>query len=431
MGVENNSGMDAEALIFLRSPDTGTLLIFIVSILGGAYMAWNIGANDVANSMASAVGAKAITLTQAILIAGILNVVGATFIGSHVTQTIRKGIVDISNISDPQLVLLGLLSALLAAALWVFFATIRALPVSTTHAIVGAVVGFGVIVSGPSSINWGKFVSIVLGWVLSPIMCGAAAYILFKLIERLVLSRLDTLSGAITTTPILVAMAFFIMTLSLFMKTPLSKKLGLDTIGMILIPLGAALLIYILFFFSLRVILPKTNISGAEDIFRYLQIMTSCYVALAQGANDVANAMGPLSGIYFIVSTGSAAAHVAVPTWMLAFGGVMIAVGIWTWGYRVIETVGSKITRLNNSRGFTIDFATASVILGATMLGLPVSTTHAAIGAYIGVGFAGGLQSINLGIIGRIVIYWIITVPVAAATAAIIYLILKTLLIGS
>ena len=407
-----------------------TFILFAVSVLAGAYMAWNIGANDVANSMASAVGAKAITFAQAVLIAGVLNIVGATFIGSHVTQTIRKGIVDISTIADPQLVLIGLLSALLAAALWVFLATVHALPVSTTHSIVGAIVGFGLIVAGPSAINWGKFVSIVFGWVLSPIMSGIAAFLLFRCIERLVLSRLDTLSGAVTITPVLVAVAFFVMTLSLLMKTPLSKKLGLDTMGMILIPLAAALGIYIIFYFVLKNVLPKMNISGSEDIFRYLQVGTSCYVALAQGANDVANAMGPLSGIYFIVSTGSVAANVTVPTWMLAFGGVMIAVGIWTWGYRVIETVGSKITELNNSRGFTIDFSTASVILGATMLGLPVSTTHAALGAYIGVGFARGLQSINLGIIGRIIVYWIITVPVAAATAAAIYLVLKTIVIG-
>ena len=407
-----------------------TFILFAASILAGAYMAWNIGANDVANSMASAVGAKAITFAQAVLIAGVLNIVGATFIGSHVTQTIRKGIVDISTITDPQLVLIGLLSALMAASLWVFLATIHALPVSTTHSIVGAIVGFGLIVAGPSSINWGKFVSVVFGWILSPIMSGIAAFLLFRFIERLVLSRLDTLSGAVTITPLLVAVAFFVMTLSLFMKTPLSKKLNLSFTGMILIPLAAALLIYIISYFVLKHLLPRMNISGSEDIFRYLQVGTSCYVALAQGANDVANAMGPLSGIYFIVTTGSVAAHVAVPTWMLAFGGIMIAVGIWTWGYRVIETVGSKITELNNSRGFTIDFATASVILGATMLGLPVSTTHAALGAYIGVGFARGLQSVNLGIIGRIIIYWIITVPVAAATAAAIYFVLKTIVVG-
>jgi PiT family inorganic phosphate transporter len=404
--------------------------LLILSIAAGAYMAWNIGANDVANSMASAVGAKAITLTQAVLIAGVLNIVGATLIGSHVTNTIRKGIVDISQAGDPQLVLLGLLAALIAAAFWVFFATVRSLPVSTTHSIVGAIVGFGLIVAGPSAVNWGKFLGIVVGWVLSPVMSGIAAFILFKIIDRLVLSRLDTLRGAISTTPILVAMTVFVMTLSLFMKTPLARKLGVEGIVMFVVPLATAVVVYVVSVLVLRSILPKTKMTGAEDIFRYLQVMTSCYVALAGGANDVANAMGPLSGIYFIVSTGSVALKVPVPIWMLAFGGVMIAVGIWTWGYRVIETVGSKITELNNSRGFTIDFATATVILGATMMGLPVSTTHAALGAYIGVGLARGLQAVNLGILGRIMIYWIITVPVTAATAAIIYLILRAAIVG-
>jgi PiT family inorganic phosphate transporter len=405
-------------------------LLLILSIAAGAYMAWNIGANDVANSMASAVGAKAITLTQAVIIAGVLNIIGATFIGSHVTQTIRKGIVDVSRAGDPQLILLGLLAALIAASSWVFFATAKSLPVSTTHSIVGAIVGFGLIVAGPSALNWGKFIGIVIGWVLSPVMSGIAAFFLFRFIDRVVLSRLDSLSGAISTTPILLALAVFVMTLSLFMKTPLAKKLGVEGIVMLIVPLVVTAVIYVVSALVLRMVLPKTNMAGAEDIFRYLQVMTSCYVALAGGANDVANAMGPLSGIYFIVSTGSVALQVPVPVWLLGFGGAMIAVGIWTWGYRVIETVGLKVTELNNSRGFTIDFATATVILGATMLGLPVSTTHAAIGAYIGVGLARGLQAVDLGIIGRIMIYWIITVPVTAATAAVLYLILRAAIVG-
>jgi PiT family inorganic phosphate transporter len=405
--------------------------ILICGLVAGAYMAWNIGANDVANSMASAVGAKAITLGQAVVIAGVLNVIGATFIGSHVTQTIRKGIVDVSTTLDPHLIAIGLLAALIAASLWVFFATVKGLPVSTTHSIVGAVVGFGLIVAGPSALHWGKFFSIVLGWILSPVMSGIAAFFLFRFIERLVLARLDTLNGAIAMTPVLVAIAVFVMTLSLFMKTPLAKKIGVEGIWSLLIPLAAFIVVYVLVSLVARIILPRLNVSGAEDVFRYLQVMTSCYVALAQGANDVANAMGPLSGIYFIASTGSVASTVPIPSWMLSVGGIMIAIGICTWGYRVIETVGSKITELNNSRGFTIDFSTATVILCATMLGLPVSTTHAALGAYVGVGLARGLEAIDLGVIWKIMLYWVITVPVTAAGAAVIYIALRFILLGS
>jgi len=404
--------------------------VLVASIIAGAYMAWNIGANDVANSMASAVGARAITLTQAVIIAGVLNIVGAVFIGSHVTQTIRKGIVDVSASGDAQLIILGLLSALIAASCWVFFATVKGLPVSTTHAIVGAVLGFGLIVAGPSAVNWGKFAFVVLGWVLSPVMSAITAFVLFRCIEKYVLSRLDTLRGALAAAPLLIAMTVFVMTLSLLLKTPLAKKVGIEGYAMVLVPLAAASVLYVVAALALRAVLPRKNISGAEQIFRYLQVMTSCYVALAQGANDVANAMGPLSGIYFMASTGSMAAKVPVPTWMLAFGGVMIAAGICTMGYRVIGTVGSKITELNNSRGFTIDFSTATVIMGATMLGLPVSTTHAALGAYIGIGLARGLEAIDLGIIWRIIIYWIITVPVAAASAIVVFFILRFIIIG-
>jgi PiT family inorganic phosphate transporter len=406
------------------------IAVMVLSVLAGGYMAWNIGANDVANSMASAVGAKAITLRQAVIIAGVLTFVGATFVGSHVTQTIRKGIIDPSVMTDPKLVLLGLLSALLAAALWVFLATIKSLPVSTTHSIVGAMVGFGLIVGGPSVVNWLKLVSIVMGWIISPILSGIAAFFLFRVIDKVVLSRMDTLGGAVSTTPILIAIAVFIMTLSLFLKTPLSKKLGISGVSTMIVPLSCAFVVYGASWLFLRSVLPKLNISGGEEIFRYLQVMTSCYVALGGGANDVANAMGPLSGIYFIFTSGSVSANVPVPMWLLAFGGVMIAVGICTMGYRVIHTLGSKITQLTNSRGFTVDFATASVILSASMLGLPVSTTHAAVGAFVGVGLAGGLQALDLRLLRTIVLYWMITVPVAAATAAVIYLILSTIFSG-
>ncbi len=401
--------------------------IIVLSVIAGAYMAWNIGANDVANSMASAVGARAITLRQALFIATILTFLGATLVGSHVAQTIRKGIIDAQVVGDPRTVLLGLLSALLSASLWVCLATYQNLPVSTTHSIVGSMVGFGLVSGGVSAVNWSQVLFIVISWVLSPVLSAACSFLIFRLIDRLVLSRMDTVNGALRTTPTLIAATIFIMTLALFLDTPLSRKMELGPSGSILASLAVGIAVYMICSVVLRKVFAKHNIAVAEDIFRYLQIMTSCYVAFGNGANDVANAMGPLAGIYFIYSTGSIAAASPVPVWMLAFGGFMICVGICTWGYRVIETVGSKITELTSIRGFVVEFSAATMILIASMLGLPVSTTHAAIGAYVGVGLARGLQALDIGVLWKIMLYWVITVPVAAATCAIIYSILTAI----
>ncbi len=390
-------------------------------------MAWNIGANDVANSMASAVGAKAITLRQALFVATILTFLGATLVGSNVSQTIRKGIIDSQVIGDPRVILLGLLSALLSASLWVCVATYQNLPVSTTHSIVGAMIGFGLVSGGAGAVNWLQVVYIVASWVLSPVLSAACSFIIFRFIDRRVLSRMDTVNGALRTTPILIASTIFIMTLSLLLDTPLSRRLEWHAAQSLFASVAFAGMIYVITGLWLRKLFSRYQISVAEDIFRYLQVMTSCYVAFGNGANDVANAMGPLAGIYFIYSTGSVAASSPVPVWMLAFGGFMICVGICTWGYRVIETVGSKITELTSIRGFVVEFSAASLILIASMLGLPVSTTHAAIGAYIGVGLARGLQALDVGVLWKIMLYWVITVPVAAVTCAIIYSILAAI----
>jgi PiT family inorganic phosphate transporter len=329
--------------------------------------------------------------------------------------------------TDPKLIVLGLLSALLAAGFWVFIATAKTLPVSTTHSIVGAMIGFGLVVGGPSVIKWQKLVEIVASWILSPILSGIAAFVLFKFIERRVLSRMDTLKGAIATTPLFISMGILVTMLSFFLKTPLSERLGIGGAWMVIAPVCLTILSYGISWAVVRAAFPRKGLVGAEPIFRYLQVGTSCLVALANGANDVANAMGPLSAIYFVCSTGSIAENVPVPTWLLAFGGAAICVGIWTWGYRVIETVGSRITQLTNTRGFSVDFSASTVVLVASMMGLPVSVTHAAVGAYVGVGLARGLQALDLRIIGTIIVYWVITVPVAAATSAAIYLLLKTI----
>jgi inorganic phosphate transporter, PiT family len=403
-----------------------------LSIFAGAYMAWNIGANDVANSMASSVGARAITLRQALVLATVLTFLGSSLVGSHVAQTIRKGIVYSQVIGDPRIILLGLLSALLSASLWVCLATYQNLPVSTTHSIVGAMIGFGIVAGGMAAVNWKQVIYIVTSWVLSPILTAAAAFLMFRFIDKAVLARMDTTGGVARTTPILIAATLSIMTLSLLLDTPMGSKIGLSVIGAFSTALGVGITSYVICMIGLGYLLRigNTSLGEGDKIFRYLQVMTACYVAFGNGANDVANAMGPLAGVYFIYATGSTAESSPIPVWMLAFGGSMICIGICTWGYRVIETVGSKITELDNIRGFTVEFSAATFILVASMLGLPVSTTHAAVGAYIGVGLARGLAALDLGVLWKIMLYWVITVPVAAVTCAVIYFVLSTIFMG-
>jgi PiT family inorganic phosphate transporter len=399
--------------------------VLIIGYIFGFYMAWNIGANDVANSMASAVGARAITIRQAVFIAGILNIVGAVFIGSHVTKTIRKGIVSTDILADPHLALIGALSALLAAALWVSFATWKSLPVSTTHSIVGAMIGFGIMAGGFSVINWGKLGAVVLSWVISPVFSMVIAFLMFKTIVNFILSKKNPFSQALKLAPYFISMALFVVILSFLFKTPLGKRLALGTPLSLLVALVLALVLSFVAVKILRKFIKRTNLTGEEEVFRKIQIGTSCYVALAQGANDVANAIGPLAVIYFLVKTGSVGAKVPVPIFLLFFGGIGIACGIGMAGHRVMDTIGRKITTLTNTRGFAVDFAAATTVMLASKMGLPVSTTHAAVGGVMGVGLARGLEAVNFRIIFEIILYWILTVPAAAITSIVIFKILQ------
>jgi PiT family inorganic phosphate transporter len=408
---------------------TETILLSI-GVVTGAYMAWNIGANDVANSMASAVGAKVLTLRQAIFTATVLTFLGATLVGSHVVQTIRKGIIRPDIAPNLDMMVLGLLAALLAASLWVCLATYRNLPVSTTHSIVGAMIGVGLVVGGPSAVNWGQVALITASWVTSPILSGAAAFFVFRILDKRILSRMDTATGAMKTAPFLVASTIAMIGLSVFLDTPLGEKTGVRGPYACVPAIAFAAVSFVATVIIVRRVFGKAKNIVAENIFRYLQVMTSCYVAFGNGANDVANAMGPLAGIYFILSTGTVAAKSPAPTWMLGLGGAMICVGICTWGYRVIETMGTKITELTSVRGFTVEFSAATMILVASMLGLPVSTTHAAVGAYIGVGLARGLAALDLRVVWNIMLYWVITLPIAALTSAGIYVILGWIFLG-
>jgi PiT family inorganic phosphate transporter len=399
--------------------------VLIIGYIFGFYMAWNIGANDVANSMASAVGAKAITIRQAIFIAGILNVVGAVFVGSHVTNTIRKGIVSTQVLADPHLALIGALSALLAAALWVSFATWKSLPVSTTHSIVGAMIGFGIVAGGFSVIQWGKLAAVVASWIISPVFSMVIAYVMFKIIVKVITSRSNPFFRALKLSPVFIGLAVFIVVLSFLFKTPLGKKLSIETPAALLYACMIAIFIGYAGKSLLGRFVHSDTENNTEEIFRRIQIGTSCYVALAQGANDVANAIGPLAVIYFLVKTGSVGAKVPVPIFLLLFGGVGISCGIAMAGHRVMHTIGTRITTLTNTRGFCVDFAAASTVLAASKLGLPVSTTHAAVGGVLGVGLAGGIEAVNFAVVFQIMIYWVLTVPAAAVTSMIIFKILQ------
>ena len=394
-------------------------IYFISAVILGLYMAWNIGANDMANSMGSCVGAKAVTLKQAVFIGAILCFFGATFVGGQVADTIKKGIVDTSAINNLDVIIKGLLATLLAASIWITFATWFAWPVSTTHSIVGALVGFGLFVGGPEIVNWHKLIGVVISWISSPVFAGLMAFAFYKIIERFILSVDDSERAIVRIGPIFIGLTFFMVVMSLLLKSPLGKHWEIGLAEGLLYALIAAIISGIIGFLFVR----KAVSWGykVENIFRILQIMTSCYIAFSIGANDVANAVGPVAGILSIIKSQSLQYKVQVPVGLLAMGGIGIIIGMATWGYKVIGTVGSKITELTNSRGFSIDFSAATSVLLASKMGMPVSTTHAVIGAVCGVGLARGLDAVDFRIVKKIIISWVATIPAAAITCILLF----------
>ncbi len=410
--------------------------IFWLAAAACVYMAWNIGANDVANAMGTSVGSHAITMKQAVLLAAVFEFAGAFLVGGHVTDTVRKGIVstDVFH-GSPEIFVLGMLSALLAAGIWLNLATFLGLPVSTTHSIVGSIVGFGLLVGGISAIHWGKLGSVVMSWVISPLCGGLVGWITFSFIKRTVLTSWNPVRAARRVVPILIFPVAVILVLSMLYKG--LKNLKLD------VPFDRALVIAViagfLAYFAMKVILaaklediPRKRTDAfdqVEKIFAYLQIGTACYVAFAHGANDVANAIGPFAAIVAVLKSGDLVMKVPVPIWVLALGGAGIVVGLGTWGYRVIETIGKKITSITPSRGFSAEFATATTVLVCSKLGLPVSTSHTLVGSVIGVGMARGMAALNLRVIRSIVNSWLITIPAAAVFTVIIFLILKAVVL--
>ncbi len=389
------------------------------AVLLGLYVAWNVGSNDVANSMATAVGARAITYRQAILIAAILNFVGAVFIGSHVTETVRKGIISVDFISRPEDLVLGFLCALLSAGLWITLSTWKSLPISTTHSIIGAILGFGLIQGGVGIINWRKLIEVFLSWIISPIFAGILSFLIFRLIVRGIFFSPNRKKAISIFSPLLIIFTVSIIFFSLVFKTPLGKRME----GYLwIMPVLGGITALLLWLWIRKFLVRRARV---ETVFRRLQIFTSCYMALSHGANDVANAIGPVASIYAILKFGSAGAKIPVPVWLLAVGGLGIALGISTWGYRVMQTVGKRITRLSNTRGFSIDFSAATSILIASKLGMPVSTTHAVVGAVVGVGLAKGLEAVDLRVLKQIVASWILTLPLTIVSTIFFYKIAK------
>lgn len=407
------------------------MLIFILLALAiGLFMAWNIGANDVANAMGTSVGSGALTLRQAVLVAAVFEFGGAVLVGAHVTSTIKGGILSPELFADtPEIFMFGMAAALLGAAIWLLVATVMGLPVSTTHSIVGAVVGFGIITVGWGNVNWGTMASIVMSWVVSPLCGGLLAFLTFTFISRKIILADSPYDATVRWAPYLVAVVGFTLSLSILYKG--LKNLNLD------LPFSMAgpvcLAISVILGFAMRIWLARRHrpagfsVVAVERLFAGLQVVTACYVAFAHGANDVANAIGPLAGIMQVYQDGTLAAKAPVPIWILGLGGVGIVAGLATYGYKVIMTIGHQITTMTPTRGFSAEFGAATTVLAASRLGLPISTTHTLVGAVIGVGFARGLAALNLRVIRNIVTSWIITIPAAGMISVIAFYALRSL----
>ncbi len=402
-----------------------TTIFVTVGLLFGFYMAWNIGANDVANAMGTSVGSGALGLRQAILAAAVFEFLGAVLVGTHVTETVKKGIVHVEKIPGQDVVLFMavMVCSLLAAGIWLQLATWKGWPVSTTHSIVGAVAGAGIAAAGFAGVNWPKLGFIAVSWVLSPVIGATIAFFLFRAISRGILASRTPRVMVRRWSPLLVALVVEILFLSMLYKG--LKNLHLD------MPFGRALA-----WASVLAVVAAlataarywTRRSGynrrsspfgyVERQFRWLQVVTACYVAFAHGANDVANAIGPVAGIWSAWSSGEMAGKVPVPTWILVMGGGGIVVGLATWGYRVMETIGKKITELTPSRGFSAEFAAATTVLVCSKLGLPISTTHTLVGSVIGVGLARGIAALDMRVVRYIFGAWVITLPVSFVLSA-------------
>ena len=439
------------------------IVVLILSLLVCAYMAWNIGANDVANAMGTSVGSRALTLKQAVIIAAVFEFCGAFFAGDAVTDTVRKGILSVDfepvTAAFANDLMFGFISAMMAAAIWLTVATRFGLPVSTTHSIIGGIVGIGLVLEvqhGVSLIDWEVVRKVVMSWVASPLMGGILAFVSFYIIRMLILDSHDPIQRSKWLAPILALPTFFVLGIALQFKALKGLFSRLDSAGIIenkydwlpvkengvwnpfaenawfpinsilvafaIALMASGILAYVLQRYDLEG--ERRGFTGVERIFVWLQIITAAYVAFAHGANDRSNAIGPMAAVYQILgSGGELTAKADVPIWLILLGSAGIAIGVMTWGWRVMETIGSKITDITPTRGFAAEFGAATTILIFSMpfLAVPVSTTHTLVGAVVGVGLAGGAKAVDFRVFGKIAASWVASLPAAAFGAITIY----------
>jgi len=399
------------------------------------YMAWAIGANDVANAMGTSVGSGALTIRRAVIVAAVFEFSGALFVGGHVTDTVRKGILDMELVqADPQLLLYGMLGALAAAGTLLIVATAYGLPISTTHSIVGAIIGFGAVALGVDAVNWGKVGQIVVSWVTSPLIGGVLAFLLFNLVRYLILDRDNPFEAAKRTGPFFFFFVTFVIALITLFKGLKNLKLDFDFPEALALSVGVGVVGAGVGWWVIHRVKRSSEgpeakrFASVERIFVVLQIMTACAVAFAHGSNDVANSIGPLAAVANIARGVGIEAKAPVEGWMLAIGGLGIVLGLATWGYRVMETVGKRITELTPSRGFAVQLGAATTIAVASRMGIPVSTTHILVGAVLGVGLARGIGALDLRVVGSILVSWVATLPAAALMSIFFFYLFKGIL---
>ncbi|KAI3733434.1 hypothetical protein L6452_12877 [Arctium lappa] len=420
-------------------------LLSYATLLFGFFMAWNIGANDVANAMGTSVGSGALSLRQAVLTAAVLEFSGALLMGRHVTSTMQKGIL-VANVFQGKDTLLfaGLLASLAAAGTWLQVASFYGWPVSTTHCIVGSMVGFGLVYGGPGAVFWSSLARVTSSWVISPVVGAAVSFVVYKCIRRFVYSAPNPGQAAAAAAPIAVFVGVTAITLAAF---PLSTKLPIALAQSLGCGMLGAFIVNNIIRRQLGHLLAKSKSTQQEPheelnpkgigflsdiagptgtqleivygVFGYMQILSACFMSFAHGGNDVSNAIGPLAAALSILQGGATGGEIVIPMDVLAWGGFGIVAGLMMWGYRVIATIGKKITELTPTRGFAAEFAAASVVLFASKLGLPISATHTLVGAVMGVGFARGLNSVRAETVREIVTSWVVTIPVGAMFAVI------------
>lgn len=409
----------------------GSIIIMVAAVFG-FMMAIGIGANDVANAMGTSVGSKALTVKQAIIIAMIFEFAGAYLAGGEVTDTIRKGVIETSlYASQPDVLVYGMMSALLAAGTWLLVASYMGWPVSTTHSIIGAIIGFACVSVGTEAVDWSSVQGIVGSWIVTPLISGVFAYAIFVSAQRLIFDTDNPLINAKRFVPVYMFLTAMIIALVTIKKGLKHVGLHLTTGEAVAVSIALSALVMAFGYVYISRKYKDNSVSengyqGVERVFSLLMVVTACAMAFAHGSNDVANAIGPLSAIVSTVEhMGQISEKSQIAWWILPLGGIGIVVGLATLGHKVMATVGTGITELTPSRGFAAQLATASTVVLASGTGLPISTTQTLVGAVLGVGFARGIAALNLGVVRNIVASWVVTLPAGALLAVIFFYVMQ------